>query len=268
MTTPTDSVQCDNDAAADVKLFNAISLRHILRPFSENRYGVYGHRYRTIGLAVVWIITAIYGMQLVRLYLTLDDFKLFPYVLMMIVIGLNGAFKGFVLVSNADRLCATMTAVRPEYTSCGRRDSSHLQRCRKSLAVWLHTITVSMLVTLATWVIVPWVVEEYVPFVKLDGTVGHYRLSVYNFWIPVSESTYNWMPVWSLIYWTEVFVGSSTVFFLLVLDWYSVTMCVGLNAQFRSLSSAYEKLGNIHQCPPSTSSSGMYTVYVNSVTIV
>lgn len=259
MTTPrTDGVQGDTESdAADVKLFYAIGLGQLLRLFSESQYGVYGHRYRTIGLAVVWLITAFHGMQLVRLYLTLDDFQLFPYVLMLLVTGLNGAFKGFVLVSNADRLCAIMSAVRPGYTSCGRRDPSHLHRCRKPLAVWLHTIAVSMLVTLVVWIIAPWVAEDYVSFVRLDGTVGHYRPSVYNFWIPVSESAYNWTPVWSLIYGTEVFVSFANAFYWSVLDWYSVTMCVVLNAQFNSLSDAYAELGNIHQCPPSKRSSGM-----------
>lgn len=92
--------------------------------------------------------------------------------------------------------------------------------------------------------------DEYVPFAKLDGTVGHYRTSIFNMWFPLSESLYNRLPVWTLVYAVEAFVGSVDVYNWLLFDCYLVTMCMVLTAQFETMSTAYETLGRRQQSPP------------------
>lgn len=234
-----------------MNLFKAIGFYQMLQPSTE---GGFGDRYRTWILTILLLIAGLQCMQIVRLYLVLDDLQLFMYVAMMSTTILICTFKMYVVVMNLEKMWSMLDVAWYGFTLCGRRDPSRLRQCRDTLSTWLRTFVVLSSITLILWLFTPWYMDDYVPFVKFDGTVGHYRTSIFNMWFPISESVYNWLPVWVLIYLIEAFVCFVDVFNWLLFDCYLVTMCIVLTAQFDTMSAAYETLGHRQKSPPSYSS--------------
>lgn len=243
----------NNSTIMDVKLFKAIGIYQLLQPSNE---GGFGDRYRTWMLIILSLIAGLQCMQIIRLYLALDDLQLFLYVAMLTTTILICTFKMYVMVTNLEKLWTMLDAARYGFTSCGRRDPSRLRRFRDTLSIWLRTFVALSSVTMIVWMFTPWFMDKYVPFAKLDGTVGYYRTSIFNLWFPLSESLYNWLPVWALVYAIEAFVCFMDVFNWSLFDCYLVTMCIVLTAHFETMSAAYETLGYRQQSPPSSHLSG------------
>lgn len=230
----------DNNTMVDVKLFKAIGLYQLLEPVERSGFS---QRFRTAYLTVLWVTTGLLIMQSVRLYLTLGNLQTFVYSAMLITVGLNCIIKGYVMVTNANRLRSVLDVALYGFTLCGCRDQVEFNRYRDFLFTRLRVYAIFNFVTLIIWLSVPFFINEYMSFTKMDGTVGHYRQTILNFWIPVSENTYNWIPVWTLIYTIESVISSMYIFSFILFDCYLITACMALSAQFRTLSAAYETLG-------------------------
>lgn len=231
----------DDDTMVDVKLFKTIGLYRLLRPSAVDGSGT---RYRKFVLATVQLMFAVQCMQAVRLFLVVEDLQLFPYLLMIFSGTSPCAYKAYVLMTKGDRFWAVLDAARYGFMSCGHRDPSRLRRSRRALVTWLRPFVGLVVCTMTVWLLSPWFADDRVARVKLDGTVGRYRPSTYDFWYPVPESVYNWTPVWSVVYAFEsyILIANSTCFWLF--DCFLITMCVALGAQFHTLSAAYETLGH------------------------
>lgn len=231
----------DDDTVMDVKLFKMFGL-HQLIWYTPTNGSV--NWYRTVMLAALWLSTVVQCMQIFRLYLEIKHIQLFTYTLMLITSGMIFIIKGFVMITNAEKVLAVLHATRYTFTSCGHQNPSLLHRCREWLKFWLRPFFILIWSTMLLWDLVPWFAKQYVEFIKLDGTIGHYRTSTFNFWYPVSESMYNWLPVWAITYTIEAFIGYTYVMCLFLFDGFLVTMCITLNAQFHTLSAAYYALGH------------------------
>ncbi|XP_025409427.1 uncharacterized protein LOC112682880 [Sipha flava] len=231
----------DDDATvADLRLFRAIGLYQMLNP-SDRRSG---DRLRLAYRAGVALAFALQSVQIVGLFFTLNDLRRFAYMTVMVFNGLMCVLKGHVLVMKADQLWAVLDVARYRYTVCGARDPSALHRCRATLAVLLRTFAVLSFSTLIIWSTMPLFMDPYVPITKPDGTVGQYRTTIDNLWFPaMTESVYNYTPVWAFIYSMEVFICTFNVISWLLFDSCMVTMCFVLNAQFRTMAAGYESLG-------------------------
>lgn len=229
-----------SNTAMDVWLFKAIGLYHLLRPCNSISVG---HGYRTIALVALWLTFGLQVMQVVRLYLTLGDFQLFLFTTVISINGLVSLYKGYVIVTNADKLWTVLDVARYRFTSCGYRDKTKLRRCGKTMSIWLRTYVVFNYILLTIWALFPWVMNDHVPFVKLDGSVGHYRQTMINMWFPVSENVHNWTPVWTLINVVETVFASISVISWIMFDCYVLFTCMVLSVQFRTMSTAYEMLG-------------------------
>lgn len=155
-TEPAEYVRGDDNnnssTVMDVKLFKAIGLYRLLQPSTE---GGFGDRYRTWILTVLSLITGLQCMQIVRLYLTLDDLQSFMYAAMMATTVLICTFKMYVMVTNVDKLWTILDAARYGFASCGRRHPSQLRRCRDTLSVRLRMFVALSSATLIIWTITP-----------------------------------------------------------------------------------------------------------------
>lgn len=217
----------DNRTAVNVKWFKCAS----------------GNRYRKLILIGRWLTFIMLCMQIVRLYLVINDLPMVQYKLMECSNIMIHTFKGYVMVKNADRLCVILEVARYEFTSCGRQDPSRLHRRENLLKIWLGMFSAIIVSTTIIWILMPLFVNEYVEFTKLDGTVGYYRASVFNCWYPVTETMYNWLPIWVTIYTYETFILGINFINMLFFDLFLITMCIMIVGQFKTLSAAYETLG-------------------------
>ncbi|XP_060833372.1 odorant receptor 46a-like [Rhopalosiphum padi] len=237
--------------AVDVTLFKTIGLYQLLCP--ANRGG-YSARSRHALLTVLGLSFALHAFQVPWLYYALNDLQRFAYMAAVIIYGMMCAFKGYVLVTNADRLWSVLDAAGYAYTECGRRNPLWLRRCGVTLSAMLRSFVALSYATLIVWIALPFFVDEFTGIINLDGTVTRYRTTIHNMQFPVPLALYNSRPVWMLIYFTEVAVCIVNVFIWSMFDCYLVTMCFVLNAQFHTMSAGYVTLGRrrTQSSPPQT----------------
>lgn len=238
--TEVDKKNIENKTMVDVMLFKAIGLYQLLRPCES---GSVRHRYRTIVHVTVWLMIGLQIMQVVRQYLSLGDIQLFLFTTVTVIVEQISNYKAYVLVTNTDKLWTVLEITRYGYISCSNRETSRLRRCGETISVWLRVFIVFIYITLTTWIIAPWIKNVYVPFNKLDGTIGHYRQTMLNMWYPISETVHNWTPVWALINLIETLISFTTVIWWVQFDCYLITVCTVLSAHFHNLSASYEILG-------------------------
>lgn len=246
----------DGNTIVDVNLFKAIGLYQLLLPTADSGDGDSFKPHRMAILVVLSLIIVLVCMQIVRLYLTLNDLYMLLYMTMILFIIFICTLKRYVMLTNVDKLGVLMDVTRYDLMLCGCRHPSRWHRCQDALSAWLRVFVTLSSFTAVLWVVTPLLMDEYVPLVKLDGTVGQFRTSVFNMWYPVPQSVYNWRPVWALIYAIESSVCILDVYNYLMFDCYFITMCVALNTQFDTMSAAYETLGRCHQSTLPSRSSG------------
>lgn len=240
----------DDGAVVDEPLFKAIGLYQLLHPAEGTRQ----RWYRTVYLCVLWLTFGLQCVQIVGLYFTLHDFRRFAYMTVLAVNGMMCVLKGYVLVTNADRLQAVLDVARYGFTTSGLRDPGALRRCRATLSKLLRTFVTISFSTLTVWTVTPLFMDSHVPIAQPDGTIGYYRTTIDNLWLPgMSVSLYNSTPVWATIYLMEVYICFVNVISWSLFDCYMVTTCFVLNAQFRTIAAGYETLGRSYhrRRPPS-----------------
>ncbi|XP_026804934.1 odorant receptor 22c-like [Rhopalosiphum maidis] len=203
----------DGDTVMDVELFKSIGMYQLLRPAE---CGLNSRRCRMAALVVVALTLGLQSMQVCRLYLARHDFQMFANMGVLVINGLMCLLKGYMVVANADRMCATLEATRYAFTGCGGRDPSELRRCRATLSAILRTFVALSFGTLFVWVLIPWFMA----------------------------SEYDDMPtVWAVVYVVESIILTVNVFCWTSFDCYLVTMCFVFDALFRTMSTGYETLG-------------------------
>jgi len=227
----------------DGTLFKAIGLHQLLwRPATVSGCSFY-QTYRICLLTAMWLSTGLMFTQAMRVYLTLGDMQTFLLTVVSVAVMSDTMFKGHVMVTRAVELGGVLDVAQYWYTAGGRADPSELRRCRTTLSVWLRVFVAYNTVSFIVWTATPWFIDDTVPFAKLDGTVGRFRQTVLNWWYPVSETAFNWTPVWTAICALETAVCSLNVFCWTLFQCYTVTACEALSAQFRTVTAAYETLG-------------------------
>ncbi|XP_016657950.2 odorant receptor 2a-like [Acyrthosiphon pisum] len=248
----------------DVMLFKAIGLYQLLCPADRGGYSV---RSRRALMTALGLSFALHSFQVPYLYYALNDLQRFAYMAAVIIYGMMCSFKGYVLVTNADRLWLVLNAADYGYTGCGHRDPSRLRRCRATLSALLRTFVALSYGTLIVWIVLPFFVDEYTGITNSDGTVTRYRTTIHNMQYPIPLAVYNSRPVWALIYVTELYVCIVNVFIWSLFDCYLVTMCFVLNAQFHTMSAGYGTLGirRTGSSPPDTTFAGVRRIKFDEI---
>lgn len=236
----------------DKRLFKAIGLYQILNPTpGANRC------YRIAYMTSMIMSFVVQITQLIGLYFAVNDLQRFAFTTTVISNGFLSLSKGFVLVTNADRLCAGLELARYEFTSCGSRDQRTARGSRAVLSSILRMFLVLSSVTGFVWALTPLsLMGDYLPVTNMDGTISRYRVTIYNIWLPIPETVYNAPMVWALIYAVEVVVCFYNVYSWMLFESYVMTMCFTLNAQFRILSDSFAAIGHRDQSPPPPHATG------------
>ncbi|CAH1711324.1 unnamed protein product [Aphis gossypii] len=231
----------EESTIVDNRLFKAICLHQILNPtHGSNRY------YRIAILACIWMSIVVQITQLVGLYYAVNDLQRFAFTTTVVVNSFLSLAKAYVLMANVDRLRDGLEAARYEFTSCGSRDQRTVRRARAALSTLVRTFTVFSYVTCFFWMLNPLsAIGEFLPLTNADGTVSHYRVTIYNYWLPVSATVYNTTTVWALTYAIEMTVCFFNVNTWLLFDSYVLTMCFTFKAHFRTLSASYATIGHL-----------------------
>lgn len=255
----TDSGEDDDDSTGtvvDVKLFKAIGLYQLLCP----AYGRSGRRYRAALLTILRIAFALQVTQLLGLYYAVNDLQRFTNMAVLVVCGMLCVFKGYVVITQGERMWAVLDAARYGFASPPRRGRRRqlaaLRRCRTTLSVLLRGFVAFSYATLAVWLAVPFLMDAHVPVADVSGTVDRYRLNINNLWVPVPGSVYNAPAVWTMFYAVEAFLIVVNVFCWALFDCFMITACFVLNVQFRNVSAMYRTLGRHRSRTASLRSSG------------
>ncbi|XP_025196562.1 odorant receptor 22c-like [Melanaphis sacchari] len=226
----------DGGTVVDVRLFKSIGVYQLLHPVE---CGIDAVLWRTVALVVVCLTLGLQSMQVCRLYLARHDFQMFANMAVLVINGLMCLFKGYLVVVNADRMCATLDAARYTFTGCGSHDPSELRRCKVTLTVILRTFVALSFGTLFVWVIIPWFMT----------------------------SEYDDQPVvWAVVYVVESIILTVNVFCWTSFDCYLVTMCFVFDALFRTMSTGYGTLGRCRSGVKSSAGQRFDTVAVISET--
>lgn len=225
----------------DVRLFKAIGLYSVMEPVPDSRRAL---KYRKAFAACVWLMLGTCVTQLGALYFMLKDFERLSQIVLVVNVSLTTCSKGYVLVRHPDRMWRVLELARYTFTTSGRRDPSELIRCRSALATLGRTFVALNYCVLFVWLSSPFFIREPLRVVHRDGTVAEHRAAVQNLWTPLSDDTYNSTPCWTIIYCFEVYIGAFNVFVWVIFDCYMMAVCLVLNAQFRTVTAAYQTLGN------------------------
>lgn len=229
----------DSETVVDMRLFKVIGLYQLLCPAVS--VATSGHRTALMTGSI--IMTGTFVVQTAALYLAIDDFSRLAYMVMMITVGFTSLFKGYLLIRQANPMWRVLELARYAFTASARRDPSELLWCRDTMSTVLRTFTIVNYVAVAAWLISPIFIHERVPVTNIDGTVAMYRTSVFNMWTPLSENAYNTPFVFAAVYAFESFICSYCVFIFNIFDSYLITVCLVLVANFRTIATRYQSLG-------------------------
>lgn len=229
----------DSETIVDLRLFKAIGLYQLLSPVRSDA----ASGYRTALLTSTVIIVGVFAVQTATLYLTVDDFSRFAYIVMTITMVSTNSFKSYTLIRRACPMWRALEPARYAFTTSARHDPSELFRCRDAVRTVLRTFAALNYCALSIWLITPWFVHETIPITNVDGTVAMCRTSVLNIWTPLSENAYNSPLVFAAVYAFEIFICSYCVFIITVFDIYVMTMSFVLVANFRTVAARYQTLG-------------------------
>lgn len=243
------------DTVMDTKLFGIIGLRRLL---CRTEDGGYDERTRKRCLMLVWLIIGYYSAQFAWLYDAVHDVPYDMYTIMMLTYSITCAIKGHALVRHAIRLGSVMDACRFSFTTCGARRPAALRRCRDTVSRLLRVFVVLMAATFSTWAVTPLVWPTQVSVALKDGTVAHYRSTVFSMWFPLPQHAHNSLYGWVVLYAIEVFSYVSIMTTFTLFDCYLITIIFGLDAQFRNVSASCQTLGRRFRRPRSLNLSGQY----------
>lgn len=246
----TEAVTVDsNKTIVDEKLFKIIGLYYVLSPTQDGRSE---HKYRKILIVVSLLMLAIFITQIGALYFALNDFQRLAHMIMVLSFCLITCFKGYVLVRNANRMWPVLELGRYSFTSSGHRDPSKLIQCRAVVFTMVRLFAMFNYCVLAVWLVSPFFIHEPITIIHLDGTVSKHPTVILNVWVPLSEAKYNSPPYWTVIYGIEVLITIFNVIVWTMFDCYMMTVCFVLDAQFRTVATAYQTTGQHHLRDDST----------------
>ncbi|KAL4084860.1 hypothetical protein QTP88_027739 [Uroleucon formosanum] len=153
-------------------------------------------------------------------------------------------YKIYFVVCHSKEIWNCLSITRYDFTSF-KYQNRHviLDRWRERLA-WLTTIYAIMYLTATVSYLVITLAfsKDKLPVKNHDGSIGYYRQNAMNFYIIVSDGTYN--AHYYMFYFIEaLFVGLTGLFFF-IFDFLLVTLCFGMCCQMQIICSAFESVGH------------------------
>jgi len=152
-------------------------------------------------------------------------------------------YKSSIIIHNSNDIWNCLSITRYDFTSLTHRNRYILDRWRKRLS-WLTNIYATIyLMTLVICSVITLAFSEGKSTVKnRDGSVGYYRQNALNFYLIVSDDTYN--EHYYMFYFIEASIVACMDIYFLIFDIILVTLCFGMCCQMEIICSAFESVGH------------------------
>lgn len=153
-------------------------------------------------------------------------------------------YKIWIVIRHSNDIWNCLSITRYGFTSFNNRNRHNILDRWRDRLVLLTTIYVIMYFTSTiTYMVFTLLFSERVSPVKNHyGSIGYYRQNIMNFYLIVSDETYN--THYYMFYFSEaLFLIFVTISFL-IFDILLVTLCFGICCQMQIIYSAFESVGH------------------------
>ena len=166
-------------------------------------------------------------------------------------------YKTWIIIHYSDDVWNCLSITRYDFTTLSNRSRHILDRSRERLA-WLTTIYAIMYITsVISYMIFTLAFSQgTTPVKNPDGSIGYYRQNSMNFYLIVSDETYN--AYYYVFYFIETLFVAIIVLYFLIFDILLVTLCFGMCCQMEIVCSAFESVGHKSLCDQHSTITGEY----------
>ncbi|XP_060877948.1 uncharacterized protein LOC132950473 isoform X2 [Metopolophium dirhodum] len=164
-------------------------------------------------------------------------------------------YKMWIVVHRSDDIWNCLSVTRYGLTSSGHRNNGHnniiILDCWRERSVWLTTVlAVAYLSALAVFIGSTLACSgELITIKNHDGTSSQYHQNVLNFYLIVSDDTYN--AHYITFYIVETFSVVLLTILFLIFDVLLVTLCLAMYGQMQMICVAFQSVGHepLHDHP-------------------
>ncbi|XP_029348644.1 uncharacterized protein LOC107883037 [Acyrthosiphon pisum] len=152
-------------------------------------------------------------------------------------------YKTSIIIRHSNDIWNCLSITRLDFTTFSNRNRQVLDRWRERLS-WLTTIyAIIYTMSVVSYLVFTLVFNEgKTPVKNHDGSIGYYRQNVMNFYLMVSDETYN--AHYYKFYFIEALFAAFMGFFFFIFDFLLVTLCFSMCCQMRIVCSAFESVGH------------------------
>ncbi|KAL4098209.1 hypothetical protein QTP88_022856 [Uroleucon formosanum] len=156
-------------------------------------------------------------------------------------------YKIWIVVSHSNDVWNLLSITRYDFTSFSLRNR-HILDCWRDRSVLLTTMFAIMYSCFSAFYLVSTLVfrNDILPVKNHDGSVGFYRQNVMNFYLIVSDETYN--AHYTTFYFVEALYLAIMVISFLIFDIVLVTLCIAICSQMQMICFAFKSVGHKSHC--------------------
>lgn len=172
-----------------------------------------------------------------NMYLSVDFFWKAECVMLI-------CYKMWIIVHHSNDFWNCLSITRYSFTSfCHQDRHKILEVCRKRSVLLTTVFTIAYLSSIIFYISSTLVCSnELITIKNRDGSFMQYRLNVFNFYLIVSDSTYN--SHYNTFYIVEAFSIISLAMLFIIFDVLLVTLCLAVCCQMKMVCIAFKSLGH------------------------
>lgn len=229
----------------DFLLIHFIGLYQILDPDTTQDCG--HNKYYVFNMLSSLYLLVICALCPVGLYYLSNDLNAFSVYFGCVQIYLLMVYKVIIFMYYSDdiRKCADIARLgfMASYKHYNKEIFNKWHILFKRIS---YTYFIFVTLLFIAWILCPYVLNETTYKIKnIDGSYSEFRLNIHNFYLIVSDQTYN--EYYSVVYAIEVVALFLCVNFLLMTTLLLVGMCFGFSCQLETINDAIRILGH-DQC--------------------
>lgn len=238
----------DNNLMVDIKLLKITGLYQILSSNTVKLFGYNIFRFMTAIQIMIYLITVFVGILNVY-YCTNDMFGMANNV-MLIAAYLLASVKLYNIIKNADRLWNCVQSTSVIYLSYEYHDRRTLEIGRAKSKLFTMFFISLWLTVVIGWLFSPFLNKNHKMEEVFNNGTDYYRNNVLNLVYPVTDQFYN--DNYVIFYILESTLAIFWVHSTLIFDVLTISMCVTLSYQLKTIASSYSSFGVKHNNYAST----------------
>jgi len=152
-------------------------------------------------------------------------------------------YKMWIVVRHSNDIWDCLSITRYDFTSFSLRNRHILDLFRGRSVLFTTMFAIVYSCFPASYLVSTLVYRnDVLPVKNHDGSVGFYRQNVMNFYLMVSDATYN--TNYTTFYLVEAVYLAMMVMSFLIFDIVLVTLCIGICSQMQMICSAFKSVGH------------------------